>query len=94
MLENALQILEIVKGTFSELSYDIAGSRSNCTFPQSDAEALNCEWLEVSRSLNSPGPVDNHEVLRVLTKVGGRTVLHLPYGKLRRNSFPNMPKVL
>ena len=78
MLENARQILAIVKGAFSGLSFDGTETEVDCALSRSDGETLNCLWLKAMALLSSPGQVDkvNHsEVLCALTEVCGKTKL-------------------
>jgi hypothetical protein len=44
LLRNALQILSIVKATFSSIDFGNHEDLAACTHPDSDAEKLACHW--------------------------------------------------
>ena len=53
MQQNARQVLEIVRGTFSHLSFDEQTNSTDCSESKSDGEELSCLWLTAKRLLNT-----------------------------------------
>lgn len=79
MLQNAKQIMAIVRGTFPNVAIQGSNTASECTWPKSDEQILNCLWSNVTRKIQSleqgQAPID--EALQTLkdvcTKISRRT---------------------
>ena len=69
LLQNARQILEIIRGTFPGLSFSEARSLDNCTSTRSAGETLSCLWSDAVSILNVPGQIDTAAAMHALTRV-------------------------
>ena len=74
--QNARQMLEIVQGTFSTLSFDEKLASTDCTTPNSDGEELRCLW-STAMTLSKSEQARKDEILlafmAVSHKAGGHT---------------------
>lgn len=68
MLQNARQILDIVRGTFPAESFD-GGDNINCTLRQYEWQSLGCMWTTTINAVNSPETSKTKESLILLQKV-------------------------
>lgn len=76
MLQNARQILDIVRETFPGLSFDEGKIETDCTKKRSDGENLSCLWATATSVLNHHAEVNAVTALRALTRVGDRINVH------------------
>ena len=79
LLQNARQILDIVRGTFPEISFTAAEPLDACTVTQSAGEKLRCLWSTAASLVDVPGQIDTAAALHALTRVsnnGDRVGLH------------------
>ena len=70
LLQNARQILDIIRGTFPGLSFSEAESLDDCTSTKSAEETLSCLWFDAVSILNVPGQIDTAAAMHALTRVG------------------------
>ena len=76
LLQNARQILNIVRGTFPGLSFSQAETLNECTLAQSAGETLSCLWSNAASLVDVPGQVDTAAALHALTRVSNRVSIH------------------
>ncbi len=75
MQQNAHQILNVVKETFTHLSFDGRAVVSGCSQDESEGEILSCMWSQVVHTLQYQ---DQADAVGVLTAVSlSRTVTEL-----------------
>lgn len=70
MHENARQILDIVRGSFSGLSFNGQTDSLDCTMPKTDGEELSCLWSIANSLANDPSRSNGAEQTMALTAVG------------------------
>ena len=73
MQQNAHQILNVVKKTFTRQSFDKRAVVSDCSQEESDSEILSCMWSQVAHTLQSQ---DQADAIRVLTAVSPSQTNH------------------
>ena len=76
LLQNARQLLKIVRGTFPGLSFSEAEILDDCALARSAGETLSCLWSNATSLLDVPGQVDTAATLHALTRVSNRVGLH------------------
>lgn len=69
MYQNARQILDTVRGTFSSLSFDGHPDSLDCTRPKAEGEELSCLWFIATKLAENPSHSDSVEALAALTAV-------------------------
>ena len=69
LLQNARQLLEIVRGTFPEMSHSEVETLDDCTLAQSAGQTLSCLWSNAANLVNVPGEIDTAAALHALTLV-------------------------
>lgn len=69
MHQNALQMLQIVKATFPEVSFDKLSDSSRCINPKSDGLTLRCLWATATGMLDPRQTYGETEILDALTRV-------------------------
>lgn len=72
LLQNARQILVIVRKTFPTLSFSEAQSLNDCALAPSAGETLSCLWSNAASLADIPGQIDAAAALHALTRVGDR----------------------
>lgn len=72
LLQNARQILDIVRGTFPGLSFSEAETLDDCTLAQSAGETLSCLWSNAVSLVDVPGQVDTAAALHALTRASNK----------------------
>ena len=55
MLQNARQILDIVRPTFPTLPFDDTERNFSCILPKSDGKMLSCLWSNVTSCVENHG---------------------------------------
>ena len=68
MLQNAQQMLRIVRGSYPDLTFEGVTGDDSCRSPQSEGESLSCEWSEVMARLRNHS-VEDHDALSKLQEV-------------------------
>lgn len=76
LLQNARQMLDIVRRTFPDLPFSEAETLDDCTWAQSAGETLSCLWSNAASLVDVPGQIDSAAALRALTRVSGRVSLY------------------
>ena len=77
LLQNARQILNIVRGAFPRLSFSEAETLDDCTLAMSAGERLSCLWFDAASLVDVPSHIDTAAALHALTRVSNRVGLHL-----------------
>ena len=76
LLQNARQMLDIVRVTFPRLSFSKAENLDDCTMAQSTEETLSCFWYNAASLVDVPGQTDTATALRALTRVSNSVSLY------------------
>ena len=90
LLQNARQMLDIVRKTFPALSFSESETLNNCDLAQSAGETLGCLWSNAASLVDVPGQIDTAAALYALTLVCNRMAFIISNANDR--SFPNTPK--
>lgn len=69
LLQNARQMLDIVRETFPGLLFSEADNLDNCTLATSAVQTLSCLWSNAACLVNVPGQIDTPAALHALMKV-------------------------
>ena len=69
LLQNARQMLDIVRKTFPGLSFRKAETRDDCVLAQSAGETLGCLWSNAANLVDVPGEIEMAAALHALTLV-------------------------
>ena len=72
LLQNARQILDIVRGTFPGLSFSGPETLDDCTLAQPAGETLSCLWSNAAGLIDVPGQIETAPALHALTRVNIR----------------------
>lgn len=75
LLQNARQMLNIVRKAFPEISLSEAKTLNDCAPAKSSGEMLDCLWSNAASLVNVPGPINAAEALHALTLVCTRVGL-------------------
>lgn len=76
LLQNARQILDIIRGTFPGLSFSEDETLDNCTLAHTAGETLNCLWSDAVRIINAPGQIQTAAAMHALIRVSNRAGLY------------------
>ncbi|CAD6588483.1 MAG: major facilitator super transporter protein [Alectoria sarmentosa] len=68
LLQNARQILDIVRGTFPGLSFSGPETLDDCTLAQPAGETLSCLWSNAAGLIDVPGQIETAPALHALTR--------------------------
>ncbi|KAF6223452.1 hypothetical protein HO133_000295 [Letharia lupina] len=68
LLQNARQILNIVRGAFPRLSFSEAETLDDCTLAMSAGETLSCLWFDAASLVDVPSHIDTAAALHALTR--------------------------
>ena len=69
LLQNARQMLDIVRKTFPVFSFGEARTLDDCLLAQSAEETLGCLWSNAASLVDVPGEIDMNAALYALTLV-------------------------
>ena len=69
LLQNARQMLEVVRGTFPGSSFSEYKIRDDCSLALSAGDALSCLWSNAASLVEVPGHIDTAAALHALTQV-------------------------
>ena len=69
LLQNARQMLNIVRETFPGRSFSGAETLDDCALAQSAGETLSCLWSNVASLVDVPGQINTAAALHALTLV-------------------------
>ncbi|CAF9939277.1 MAG: major facilitator super transporter protein [Alectoria fallacina] len=72
LLQNARQILDIVRGTFPGLSSSGPETLDDCILAQPAGETLRCLWSNAAGLIDVPGQIETAPALHALTQVNNR----------------------
>ena len=75
LLQNARQMLKIVRKAFPEVSLSEAKTLNDCARAKSTGEMLDCLWSNAASLANVPGPINTAAALHALTLVCTRVGL-------------------
>ena len=75
LLQNARQMLKIVRKAFPEVSLSEAKTLNECAGAKSTGEMLDCLWSNAASLVNVPGPINTAAALHALTLVCTRVGL-------------------
>ena len=76
LLQNARQMLDIVRKTFPGLSFSKSETLDNCDLAQSAGETLGCLWSNAASLVDVPGQIDTAAAMYALTLVCNRVGLY------------------
>ena len=76
LLQNARQILDIVRGTFPGIPFSATENLNDCDLAKSAGERLSCLWSSAASLLHVPGQVDTAAAQDALTLVSDRVGIH------------------
>ena len=93
LLQNARQMLDIVRGTFPGLSFSEDEYQGDCSLSPSAGDTLSCLWSNAASLVNVPSHIDAAAALKALTQVCKRVGLHLSIRLLKDDSFLNTRKM-
>lgn len=93
LLQNARQILDIVRGTFPALSFSEDKYQGDCSLAPSAGDTLSCLWSNAASLVNVPSQVDTAAALQALTQVCKRVGLDVSIPLLKHGSSLNMRKM-
>ena len=72
LLQNARQMLNIVREAFPGLLLSEAETLNDCSRAKSTGEMLDCLWSNAASLVNVPGPINTAAALHALTLVCNR----------------------
>ena len=72
LLQNARQMLNIVRKAFPGLLLSETETLNDCAGAKSTGEMLDCLWSNAASLVNVPGPIDRVAALHALTLVRNR----------------------
>ena len=75
LLQNARQMLNIVRKTFPGLSFSEAETVEDCALARSPGEMLGCLWANAASLVGVPGQMDTAAALYALTLVCSKFIL-------------------
>lgn len=93
LLQNARQMLDILRGTFPALSFSEVKLQDDCTLAPSAGDTLSCLWSNAASIVDAPGQIDTVAALHALTQVSDRVGLHLSLRLLKDRSSLDTPKI-
>ena len=69
LLQNARQMLNIVRKAFPGLLLNEAETLNDCAWAKSTGEMLDCLWSNAASLVNVPGPINTAAALHALSLV-------------------------
>lgn len=93
LLQNARQMLEVVRGTFPGSSFSEVRLQDDCSLALSAGDTLSCLWSNAASLVDVPGQIDTAAALHALTQVCKWVGLNLSMQLLRDCSSLNLHKM-